>query len=243
MSKEYIAKTLKRLRENTGLTSDDVGTLIGKSGKTVNAWENGRGQPDAEILIKLCSIYKVDNLLAEFDENNIINTNISQNEMAYINKCRKLDRYGRKAVTDLIDNEYSRCIEQEQEQANKMDTPVISIRHSYYKVSAGKGFELGDGDSWGTIEVPDTPEARKADYALTIKGRSMEPIYFNGDIVLIKKQPAVDIGQVGIFVLNGAGYIKKFGGDRLISLNDEYDDIVPGENDDCQCVGKVIGRA
>lgn len=51
MSKKYIAAALKRLRERTGMKSDDVGAMIGKSGKTVNAWENGRGQPDAETLI------------------------------------------------------------------------------------------------------------------------------------------------------------------------------------------------
>lgn len=70
MSKTYIASTLKRLREKTGMKADDVGAIIGKSGKTVNAWENGRGQPDAEMLIKLSTIYNVDNLLAEFDEDN-----------------------------------------------------------------------------------------------------------------------------------------------------------------------------
>lgn len=73
MSKESISAALKRLREKTGMKADDVGALIGKSGKTVNAWENGRGQPDAEMLIKLSVLYKVDNLLAEFDENNELN--------------------------------------------------------------------------------------------------------------------------------------------------------------------------
>lgn len=68
MSREYIAATLKRLREKSGLTADEVGEKIGKSGKTVNAWENGRGQPDADILIELCDIYEVDNILDEFRE-------------------------------------------------------------------------------------------------------------------------------------------------------------------------------
>lgn len=66
MSREHIANTLKRLRIESGLTADEVGEMIGKSGKTVNAWENNRGQPDAEILIQLCDIYKVDNILKEF---------------------------------------------------------------------------------------------------------------------------------------------------------------------------------
>lgn len=68
MSRETIAKVLKRLREQSGLTADQVGALVGKSGKTVNAWENNRGQPDAEILIKLCDIYSVSDILAEFRE-------------------------------------------------------------------------------------------------------------------------------------------------------------------------------
>ena len=68
MSREYIAKALKRLRDQSGLTANQVGVLVGKSGKTVNAWENGRGQPDAEILMQLCDIYRVNDILAEFRE-------------------------------------------------------------------------------------------------------------------------------------------------------------------------------
>lgn len=68
MSRESIAKALKRLREQSGLTADQVGAMVGKSGKTVNAWENNRGQPDAEILMQLCDIYNVGDILAEFRE-------------------------------------------------------------------------------------------------------------------------------------------------------------------------------
>jgi len=48
--------------------------------------------------------------------------------------------------------------------------------------------------------------------------------------------------MINIFIINGTGYIKKYGGDRLISLNAEYEDIVFSEFDDIRCVGKVIGR-
>ena len=68
MSRETIAKSLKRLREQSELTADQVGKLVGKSGKTVNAWENNHGQPDAEMLMKLCDIYNVKDILAEFRE-------------------------------------------------------------------------------------------------------------------------------------------------------------------------------
>lgn len=120
----------------------------------------------------------------------------------------------------------------------------LQIKHSYYRVSAGTGFELEGGDDWETIEIPDTPEARRANFAITIKGNSMEPIYFDGDIVLVKKQPSVDLGEIGIFNIENNGYIKKYGGDRLISLNAEYDDIILSDYDEDQirCFGKVIGR-
>lgn len=122
--------------------------------------------------------------------------------------------------------------------------PTIQIKHSYYRVSAGTGFNLPEGDDWEMIDIPDTPEARRADFAITIKGNSMEPVYFDGDIVLVKQQPAVELGEIGIFNIENNGYIKKFGGDRLISLNDAYDDIILSEYDEDSnhCLGKVIGR-
>ncbi len=120
---------------------------------------------------------------------------------------------------------------------------TIRIKHSTYKVSAGHGFYLNDIEDWEEIEVPDTLEARRADFSLTISGDSMEPIYSDGEIVLVKSQPSIDVGEIGIFVFNGSGYIKQNGGDRLISLNPEYDDIYILDGDTVMCAGKVIGKA
>ena len=132
--------------------------------------------------------------------------------------------------------------EQSEPEDNEPEQQLIKIMHSFYKVSAGRGFDLSGDDEWEDIEIPDTHEARKADYALTIQGDSMEPIYYDGDIVLVKKQDSVEIGQVGIFVLDGSGFIKKYSGDRLISLNEKYDDILLDDYSDCHCNGRVIGR-
>lgn len=89
MSRESIARALKRLRENSGLTADQVGAMVGKSGKTVNAWENNRGQPDAEILIKLCDIYNVGDILSEFREDNSgCSISLSEHEKKLISAYR-----------------------------------------------------------------------------------------------------------------------------------------------------------
>ena len=67
-------------------------------------------------------------------------------------------------------------------------------------------------------------------------------MYHEGEIVLVKEQPQVELGEIGIFIINDEGFIKKYGGDRLISLNDDYDDIMFSEDDYIKCCGKVIGR-
>lgn len=117
MSRESIAKALKRLREQSNLTADQVGLLVGKSGKTVNAWENNRGQPDAEILMQLCDIYKVKDILAEFrDDIRAIDTNaFTPAEEEHIKKYRLLDQHGQKAVDSVLDVEYERCLHTKQE--------------------------------------------------------------------------------------------------------------------------------
>lgn len=103
MSREHIAKVLKRLRVKSGLTANEVGEIIGKSGKTVSAWENNHGQPDAEILIALCDIYNVDDILQEFREDERKKsepncTDISKQQL--INNYDKLNATGRNKLLD-----------------------------------------------------------------------------------------------------------------------------------------------
>ena len=74
MSKESIAASLKRLRLKSGLTADEVGNIIGKNGKTVNGWENARSLPDVEIFLRLCDLYKVEDIMTEFGETSFCNS-------------------------------------------------------------------------------------------------------------------------------------------------------------------------
>lgn len=241
MSKEYIAKTLKRLRESVGLTADQVGEIIGKSGKTVNAWENGRGQPDAEILIKLCGVYKVDNLLAEFDTTNTISKikNFSAEEISIIKKYRDLDPRGRDVVNTVLEKEYAYRTEKEKQGK----TPLrFSIRLAEVGASAGVGNWIDDC-RFEDIEIEETPEAHLADFAVKVDGDSMQPDYDDGDIVLVVSQPSIYQGQIGIFCVDGSTYIKELGENELISENPKFDNIPIYEYTDIRCIGRVICKA
>lgn len=63
-----LAERLKRYREDANLTIYEVGDKIGKSGKTVSAWECGRGQPDADMLLTLCHLYGINSIAELYGE-------------------------------------------------------------------------------------------------------------------------------------------------------------------------------
>lgn len=93
------------------------------------------------------------------------------------------------------------------------------------------------------MQIKPTSIAERANYAVRVSGNSMEPEYYNGDIVLVKTCPDVDIGEIGIFIVNDQGYIKQRGKDKLISLNPKSPDVDIHEGDVVYCRGRVLGKA
>ncbi len=108
-------------------------------------------------------------------------------------------------------------------------------------VSAGPGVYLDDSIA-EEISIPSNERTASTDFALRISGNSMEPKYHDGDIVLVEDTDSVEIGELGIFVLDGNGYFKKYGGDRLISLNADYGDILLRDYAEAVCCGRVVGK-
>ena len=153
------------------------------------------------------------------------------------NRYKKLDEHGKLVVCAVVSEEERRM---QALQKSEPEDNVIHIHWNDQPASAGKGFDLSDEymEDW---LVRYNELTRKADFCLNIQGHSMEPKFHDGDIALIRQQPSVGVGEIGLFVVDGKGYIKKQGPDRLISLNPDYDDVWPGEFSDFCCVGKVLG--
>lgn len=75
--------------------------------------------------------------------------------------------------------------------------------------------------------------AKGGDYfALRIKGNSMKPRMQSGDVVIVRKQPSVDDGQVAVVLVNSDSATVKIvrrtqgGGISLIPTNTDYSPIV-----------------
>lgn len=159
---------------------------------------------------------------------------VTRREIEHITKYRTLDGYGKRAVDSVLDVEFERC-----ESVKKQ--PTIVIRYSRLPASAGAGVFLDD-ENIELRSFPDTPEARQADIVIPVDGRSMEPMFYDGDLLLVKQQEEIEPGQIGIFIKDGKGYVKKLAEDRLISINPDYEDIYPGEGEEVVCKGRVIGK-
>ena len=161
-----------------------------------------------------------------------------RNENAnFAKKYRTLDEYSKKVVDSVLDLEYERCSAPPTGEPN-----IIHLPKSVLKASAGTGNWL-DEQQLESVSVVDTPQTKKANLIIEVDGDSMEPLYKNGDNVLVNTRAEAVVGDIGIFIVDGNGYIKKLGDNRLISVNPEYDDIFPTEYSDFRCVGKVLGKA
>ena len=67
----------------------------------------------------------------------------------------------------------------------------------------------------------------------------MEPTYHDGDILIIESAEDISVDEVGVFTINGEGFVKKRGDGVLISLNPAYAPVPMSDN--TRCNGRVIG--
>lgn len=232
-----LANNLKEARINKGLKQEELAKLIGKSKNVISNWERGDNKPDADTLFELCDILDVDaNFLLGWESNQ--NLSLSINEQNHIKKYRSLRNKSKKAIDDMIDL----FVELEQEQ--RMEIAEESAPYMYAKteyltgLSAGTGLFVFDDIPTQVIEVPEI--YKNADFVIGVTGDSMEPRYFNGEKVAVQKVSTINIGDIGVFMHEGNGYIKEFGNNKLVSLNKAYPDI--DINETTVCIGKVLGK-
>ena len=113
--------------------------------------------------------------------------------------------------------------------------------------AAGLGNYI-DAPDFAVEQYPAMLAPEGAEFGVRISGDSMEPQIPNGCTVFVRPTPAVDVGDIGIFVLDGQAYCKKLVADRtarralLRSLNPKYSDIVVEDESRLRTLGKVLGH-
>ena len=232
---DTLGAQIRKYREHRRLTQKQLAEKLGESsGSVIYNWEKGIGRPDCDKLVRLCDILDIsaDELLGCKS----MAQRTTAAEWDTIQKYRALDEHGKEVVDYLIDSEYQRV----RLSMKKPKPRMLKIDWFTLPASAGTGNIL-DSELAEELLVPESAEAEQADFVISVGGDSMEPTYHDGDKVFVEKCDSVDIGEVGIFVVNGDAYIKELGNKCLISHNEKYKPIRIGENDSVYCCGRVIG--
>ena len=234
-----LSEILASLRRGCGFTQFEVAAFLGERGKmyspkSVSSWESGVAMPPLDTFLLLCELYGVRDVLAAFCG--------LEDEINDDNGMAKLNEIGKKRV-----EEYIRLLSRDPmfagalagDRKDDMQKPGRVIRLYDIPVAAGSGSFL-DSDAYVEFEVDETvPE--EADFAVTVSGDSMTPRFVDGQIVFVKEQQTLNVGEIGIFGLDGDSYIKKLGPGVLLSLNARYFPIPIYENSSFYVFGKVLG--
>ena len=225
---------LARLRAEKGYTQSEVAEYISRftkkasSFKSVSHWETGVSSPTVEQFLLLCEFYGVDDIQSTFRG--------IDNEYRNLHKLNAL---GKSRVEEYIALLSANPLFAELENDEQVELSRRIIRLYDIPVAAGSGMFL-DGESYTEFEVDETvPD--DADFAVKVSGDSMEPRFIDGQIIFIREQQTLEIGEIGIFELRGDAYVKKLGHGELISLNPSYAPIVIGEFDSFRVFGRVVG--
>ena len=238
-----IGATLKKLRTDKQWTMVQVAQMLGVSLGAYQKYENNTHDVGTETLCKLADIYSVttDYLLGRAPQTNpfaMLDLQVDIHEDAVMEKYMQLPKPWRQILLEVM-KQLGDAAERGERGDILQNRPSIQMRKHLNKAAAGFGYDLSSMDEWTEISVVGTDAARAADFAVEVDGDSMLPDYHDGDIVLVKRDPDVPVGEVGLFVHEGMGYIKERGSKCLISRNPEY----PNIEGEAQCIGLVVGIA
>lgn len=226
-----ISNKIRIARKNKGYKQSELALKLNVKNTTISNWEKGISKPDFDNIQKLCDLLDVD--ANYFFNTKSLHTHLSYVEEEIIKKFRKVDSISKDIINYVLNKEFER-------NNYEINIPVINTKFidSYPRLaSCGPGEYLLDTIDSVPLEVEFDCTA---DFAVGIQGNSMEPILFDGQTVLIKKQDKINIGEIGLFVVDGEAYIKELGKNCLISKNKEYAPIHLNDYMNIQCIGKVL---
>lgn len=240
---------LKSARKSTGMTQKDVSTALNISPNTYKNYEQGLREPNGDTIVALANLFGVstDYLLGrptaqpptDALERLFSEKSFSALEEELLRKYMELPHEARQAVVRFINDATAKALQRKNGTAPQK---LLVMKRSLHKVSAGTGYDLNDSDAWETVTVKDTDDSRKADFLLEIEGDSMETTFHDGETVCVQQTPCVEVGEIGVFWVDGCGYIKELGNGCLISHNSSYDPI-PLQGTENHCIGRVLGTA
>lgn len=241
MANEEISRKLRQARITSEMSQRQMYEKLGVKQSTLSSWETGKSEPDISTFLEMCRIYGIDDIQSYF--NPIVGRTPDDRSTVELDKAvikmRRIfdnpDAF--EAVYNCLNFEYNRDLER---RVIKFGRRKRQIKVFLQPAAAGLGNFINDSE-YDLMEL-DAPE--DADIGIRISGDSMEPLICDGEIVFVKYQPVVEIGDVGIFNLRGDAYCKRLGQIHgrycLLSENPNYSPIFLSDGDKLVTYGQVL---
>lgn len=256
---KVILSILLQSIQKRGITEKDCLKSCGINTSFLTDWKTEKiKNPSIDKVVKLAIFLDLDlnELLLGTNKTTLCLSEDETRLLFIYNKLGSSDkiRVSERAET-LAELASERAAEQEKVQSNSKKKPLRfpakteqdEEEYCYIDIcslpaGAGTGVYLEESRT-EPLKIVHTDIADRANYAIRVSGDSMEPKFYDGDIVLVETCPSVEVGEIGIFIVNGEGFIKQYDGDTLISLNPKRKNIHLQEDDTVFCRGRVLGIA
>lgn len=229
---DRMASALEDERQWAGLTLDELSKETKIPKKDLEDYEEGMEPINLFLLEKLCAYYdkSINQFYLDHDMYDEYIPEIFEGDVDRYESFKKARDEG--AMRELADTPKLPNIEP----YNPTMVPIVGT------IAAGTPI-LAEENIEGYAPLQD----KKADFALTVKGDSMIGDNIHpGDIVFIRQQPTVEIGEIAAVLIDGDATLKHFYRDgdsvTLVSSNPKYKPMVyhKGDCDDIRILGKAV---
>ena len=249
-----LNERIRNLRMSKLFTQKELGIMVGVSETSVKCWESGTKSPSMQKIISLSKALDVstDYLLGVSEPPSDNFNMLLSDEKTLIENYRILDKHGKIVVDTVCVLEKKRVLgfnynENYEQEIGGRRTNIRKIPKYITPIAAGYSVPI-DEDEFEMIEI-DSSVSADTDFAVQISGNSMFPYIEDGDVVFVKRTNVIDVGDVGIFCVDGAMYCKQyhidnFGNLTLVSANPELKNsnvrLTADSGSSIICYGKVL---
>lgn len=236
-NRRTYGEVIRANRIRRGLSQPQLAAKLETSKNYVSNWERGIARPDMNMLPALCEALGIS--VSEFFRIPGGINELPYDQQRHIRNYRILNARDRALVDSLMENMIRTA---DAELRRRCIDDFIDIFHNENLAAAGTVNLLGDGMEGERVYIRRDGISEAADEIITVTGDSMEPTLHAGDDLLIQHTDTLRPGEIGIFVINGEGFVKEYREGGVYSHNRAYPFRHFCEGDDVRIVGRVLGK-
>lgn len=241
-SKIIFGQMIDYFRREKGLTMEELGNELGKAKSSISRWISGERYPKIEEIEEIAIYFNTDVETLIFGGQHSTSTlTLITETSAKLNEDRQLN------VLDYAEdqlNEQNRIVNIDE--INEELYPYEVTEKLAAASDLPNGFNYDADNNRKFTLYSDKLTTKQYDIASQVTGDSMEPLYHDGDVVLIQKGYDNINGAIYAVDYDGKTYLKKvFLEDnkfRLVSINDKYDDIIIDIPVDEEIYFNIVGK-